>query len=183
MAELLNSFTFLDAKPGFFVFVFWGSLTLVSLTLAAFLYLAWKHTLYLYMRYRSQRLANDWSKIFSRIREGQEPDSLPGVSRSDRYYLLELWLENRRHANYEAAGILDKLADRINLETTILNLLLPDTLNIFPRKIWLQSQAIAAVEYIDSQRTRNAITEIADSDNQFLAVQACACMALSLIHI
>ncbi len=180
MSELLDNFAFLNGQPAFFIMVFWGSLILILLTLLTFLYLVWSHLIYTYSNFRTQQLLDHWEDLFKEMRRGREPAEWPKVSRSDKYYLLELWLDQRVYAEGSYARMLDELANRLAFENTVLDILLPGVFDFFPRKVWLQAQAIAATEFIDTERAFSAVADMAESDNQFLAIQACACMARTM---
>ena len=132
---------------------------------------------FLISRLRRDHIENEWNEVFRYLRAGEEPISYPNLSRGEKYNFLEFWLEHRRLANKRFAGMLDELARRVSLDKTIVNILNPGKMEIMGSKVWLQGIALAAIEYVDTEETREALKQMTSSENLFLVVQACTTLA------
>lgn len=181
MEFFLEAISYLDSQPSFFTFLFWTSLVLAGLLTLTYLYLLISRINHEYVKFRKLQVVADWQQIFNAVRKGEEPLRLPPTSRSNRKYLLELWLEERAISGKRNAAALDELASRMHLAETICNILRPGKMELLPQQVWLHALAINAARHIDTVNTRKAVHFHANSDNLFLAAQACACLASNKI--
>lgn len=168
---------YLQDKPEFLQFSFWGTLILALFVLLALGYLIVFRLNFQFTRYRQRRVEQEWADSFRSLREGKEPSTYPILSRADKPVFLEHWLKHRELASPEFAHLLDLLAHRVALKNTILDILNPGRIEILPSRVWLQGIAIAAVEFINRKDTRNALLQMSESDNLFLVVQSCTVLA------
>lgn len=164
-------------KPEFLQLAFWGSVFMMIGVLLILICLLAFRISFLLSRFRRNRIEEEWSEVFRYLRAGEEPHSYPVLSRGEKPAFLEFWLENRKLANGRFAVMLDELAQRIALQQTVINILHPGKLEIMPRKVWLQGLAISAIEYLDSEETREVLLTMTAADNLFLVVQACTTLA------
>lgn len=178
--SLINSFNSMTAyfqdRPEFLQLAFRGCLLMIALIIMVLFYLVISRLNYLLNRFRHRQVEDAWQETFRCLRVGEEPASFPAMSRGEKPIFLELWLETRKLATANFAQALDELARRTALDKTVTNILHPGKLEILPRKVWLQSLAITAIEYIDTEETREALKEMTEVDNLYLVVQACTCM-------
>lgn len=174
----LNDITFyLQDKPLFLHLAFWGSGLLLLAILGVMAYLFVFRINFLIARFRRRRVEQEWLDVFRLLKKGEEPAQLPRLARGEKVFFLELWLEHRKLADDHYGRYLDALARRVALQNTIVSILRPGKLEILPSKIWLQGIAIAAVEYIDTEQTREMLLEMTESDNTYVVVNACASLA------
>lgn len=177
MPDLSNILAFVAARPVYFILSFWGSVTLLALIAVTLIYLIFLRLTHLVESRREQATLRKWEPILKRLREGREPDELPTISRQRRKIFLEMWLRQRESATSAYAEALDGLAQRVNMKAMLLAILRPGNLEFLPRLVWLQAVAISAAIYVRSTEVNRLVMEMADSENEYLAVQACACLA------
>lgn len=168
---------YLQDKPDFLHFAFWGTVAMTFCILLALIFLCIFRINFIYTRFRRRLVEQAWTDAFRYLRAGEEPDSYPILSRADKSVFLEFWLENRELASPEFANLLDELARRVALHNTIIAILNPGKIEFLPSKVWLQGIAIAAIEYVDNENTRGSLLEMTKSENIYLVVQACTVLA------
>lgn len=172
-----NVTSYLQDKPDFLSYAVWGIVVMVILVLLALVYIFVFRLGFLISSFRRRRVEAEWNDVFRYLRTGEEPESYPPISRGEKPIFLEYWLENRELANERFGVMLDELARRTRLDKTIVQILDPGKFEVMPSKVWLQGIAIAAIEFVDTEDTREALLEMTKSENLFLVVQACTVSA------
>ncbi len=170
-----NLTRYLESSPPLFEAVFWASAVLLVAILLMVLGILLSRLRYIYLKRRRERIRRNWIPVFIAVRDGKEIE-LPRVRRGEMANVLELWVDYRSHASAAQAATLDALASRLNLASVIEDILRPAVLNIVPPPIWLKRIALTAVQWLNSDSIMRYVYEAADSDNLYLAVNACACL-------
>ena len=177
MPDLNDILAFTNTRPTFFVFAFWGSVTLVVFIALTLSYLIFLRIAHLVDSRWEQATREEWDPILRGLREGHQPEELPTISRQQRKIFLEIWLRQRENADGLYAEALDTLARRVDMEAMLLAILRPGRMEFVPRLVWLQAVAISAAVFVRSAEVDRQIMEMTESENEYLAVQACACLA------
>lgn len=124
-------------------------------------------------KYRMRKTLEVWGPVFQAIRFN-EPYQIPKTRRRRGGYLLQAWIEQREYCSPENAVRLENLAFQIKLDQIILGILKPSRFGLLPPKIWLETLAISAAQWIDTEEIRVQILRTSESHVQSLAVSACA---------
>lgn len=116
-----------------------------------------------------------WGPTFQAIRD-KKPYNIPQTRRRQRAYLLQAWVDQRQYCSVSNAARLDNLAFQVKLDETILSILKPSRFGLLPPKIWLETIALRAAQWIDTEEIREQVLRTSESYVQSLAVSACACL-------
>jgi len=166
---------YLESSPPVFVIVFWLSCALLAFILLMVLGMLLLRGRHNYQQYKRARASKRWSPVLTAVRSGKYY-SPHAVIRSERFYLLELWVEYRKLAHEEQGTRLDHFARQINLEEAIKDILRPTLYSVSAKPVWQQNIALAAVTWLRSESLMRYVYEAAQSENLQVAVSACFCL-------
>lgn len=130
---------------------------------------------FLYQRYRRRKVLAIYAPVFRAIRH-DEPYQLESIARSDMRTLLELWIEQRLHADSEFATRLEQFAYTVGLDNTVERVLQPGSMYLLPPNVWLQDLALEAAQWLNTRSVRKFVYLVAQSDDLYLAIRACVCL-------
>jgi hypothetical protein len=116
-----------------------------------------------------------WGPTFQAIRD-EKPYNIPQNRRINKAYLLLAWVDQRQYCSASTAVRLENLAFQIKLDEIILNILKPSRFGLLPQIIWLETIALRAAQWIDTEEIRKQVLRTSESHVQSVAVSACACL-------
>ena len=163
---------YLNTQPFFVTFVVWAMVIFTGIIIALLFYITYLRLRLRAAQWNANKVKETWRPVFKSLK-GRSSIDLPHLSARHRPYLLELWVEEEQLAQDDYRKSLVSLAFQIGLDHEISRILKVHDLTLAPRKIWLQSIAITASRWIDTEETRESLLVMAESDNYYLASRAC----------
>ena len=170
-----NLTNYLESSPPEFVIVFWISCTLLTFILCMVLGILLLQVIHNYQQHQRSRVSEQWSPVLNAVSSGIS-HTTPPVVRSERIYLLELWVEFRKLAHEEEGKRLDRFGQQLELEEAIKDILRPSLFSVSAKPVWQQNIALTAVKWLHSESLMRYVYEAAESDNLHVAVSACFCL-------
>ena len=164
---------YLLTRPAFMSVVVWITVAFAIIIVATLLYLTYLRGRLRYAQSQTRKIHATWQPVFRALKANGNA-ALPKLKPHQRAYLLEYWVEEEELAQETYRKSLVALAFETGLDREICRILKTHDMVIARRKIWLQSIAIEAARWIDTEDTRAALMVMAESDNYFLAARACA---------
>lgn len=167
---------YLESRPLLFEIALKASVILLALILLSLVYLIVHRLIYLFHKRRAIRTKAAWDPVFYSLRKHfQAP--LPVINQRELGYILELWLEQRSLATNQYLAELDALAGTLQLDAMICKILTPSHSGFGGYTVWQQVIAIAAARLIHTPAIIKQLELTVESNNRYLAVEACACLA------
>lgn len=139
------------------------------------IYLVVARFIFIYTSWRKANVREVWEKV---LRDSHDANILnqAHLPARNQMYFFELWVENRLYCDKRKAQWLDQLALNIDLEQVVNKILQPGLIGLLPKKIWLLNLALTSAQWFDSESVRRYVFNLAESENQYIAVRACTCL-------